>query len=298
MNSRTTNRLLVLAAAMLFSTGGAAIKSCSFDSWQVAAFRSGVAALAVFALVPAARRGWNWRVLPAASAYAATLVLFVSATKLTTAANAIFLQSTAPVYVLALGPLLLHERIRRRDLAFAAVVGVGLGLFFVARESALATAPDPVRGNLLGLLSGVAWALTIVGLRWLGQRSAGGSALATVVAGNLMACLICLPSALPVMAARRTDWLVIAYLGLVQIGLAYLCLARAIRHVPAFEATTLLLLEPVLNPVWAWLVHGERPTAWALAGGALILSATLIHTWRANRMIPDAGDPEGDRPAG
>jgi DME family drug/metabolite transporter len=291
MNSRTTNRLLVLAAAVLFSTGGAAIKACSFGSWQVAGFRSGVAALAVFMLVPAARRGWSWRVLPPAAAYAATLILFVSATKLTTAANAIFLQSTAPLYVLALGPLLLHERIRRRDLLFAAVVGAGLALFFIAPESALATAPDPARGNLLGLLSGLSWALTIMGLRWLGQRSGGEGTVATVVAGNLIAFLIALPPALPAVAVRWTDWLVIAYLGLVQIGLAYLCLTRAIRHVPAFEATTLLLLEPVLNPVWTWLVHGERPAAWALAGGALILSATLVHTWRESRMPPGAADP-------
>jgi drug/metabolite transporter (DMT)-like permease len=286
MNPRATNRLLLLAAALLFSTGGAAIKACSLGAWQVAGFRSGVAALAVFALVPAARRGLSWRVLPAATAYAATLILFVTANKLTTSANAIFLQSAAPLYVLALGPLLLHERIRRSDLAFAAVVATGLGLFFAARQGALATAPDPVRGNLLGLLSGVAWALTLVGLRWLGRRTDGGGAIATVAVGNVIACLASLPAALPVSSSRGTDWLVIAYLGVVQIGLAYSCLTRAIGHVPAFEASALLLLEPALNPVWAWLVQGERPAALALAGGALILSATLVHTWSESRKAP------------
>ena len=179
MNPRVTNRLLLLATALLFSTGGVAIKACSLGSWQVAGFRSGVAALAVFALLPAARRGLSWRVLPVATAYASTLILFVTATKLTTAANAIFLQSTAPLYVLVLGLVLLHERVRRSDLAFGAAVATGLGLFFAARQGALATAPDPERGNLLALLSGVAWALTIVGLRWLGKRS-GSGAIATV----------------------------------------------------------------------------------------------------------------------
>jgi len=205
---------------------------------------------------------------------------------LTTAANAIFLQSTAPLYVLALGPVLLHERIRRSDLVFAAAVGTGLGLFFAARQGALATAPDPARGDVLALLSGVAWALTIVGLRWLGKRSGGGGAIATVAVGNVIACLVSLPAALPVADSRWTDWLVIAYLGLVQIGLAYYCLTRAIGHVPAFEATTLLLLEPALNPVWVWLVQGERPAALALGGGALILSATLVHTWSESRKAP------------
>ena len=285
MNPRVTNRLLLLATALLFSTGGVAIKACSLGSWQVAGFRSGVAALAVFALLPAARRGLSWRVLPVATAYAATLILFVTATKLTTAANAIFLQSTAPLYVLVLGLVLLHERVRRSDLAFGAAVATGLGLFFAARQGALATAPDPERGNLLALLSGVAWALTIVGLRWLGKRS-GSGAIATVAVGNVIACLISLPAALPIPNSRWTDWLVIAYLGLVQIGLAYYCLTRAIGHVPAFEATTLLLLEPALNPVWVWLVQGERPAALALVGGAVILSATLVHTWNESRKAP------------
>jgi DME family drug/metabolite transporter len=284
MDARTKNRLLLITAALLFSTGGAAIKAVSLGPWQVASFRSGIAALAVFALVPGARRAWSWHILPPAAAYASTLILFVTATKLTTAANAIFLQSAAPLYVLVLGPLLLHEHIRRSDLAFAGVVMLGLGLFLLAREGAVATAPDPVRGNWCGVLSGIAWALTIVGLRWLGKRSGSGdSALATVVAGNLIACVAALPAALPATAARWTDWLVVLYLGLAQIGLAYVCLTRAIRHVPAFEATTLLLVEPVFNPVWTWLVHGERPAAWALAGGALILTATFVHTWRQSR---------------
>jgi drug/metabolite transporter (DMT)-like permease len=286
MNPRTTNRLLLLTTAFLFSTGGAAIKACSLGAWQVAGFRSGVAAVALFLLVPAARRGLSWRVLATAPAYAATVILFVTANKMTTAANAIFLQSTAPLYVLALGPLLLRERIRRSDLLFAAAVGTGLGLFFVARQGALATAPDPARGDLLALLSGLAWALTIVGLRWLGRQSDGGGAIATVVVGNAMACLVSLPAALPVPGSRLADWLAIGYLGIVQIGLAYFCLTRAIAHVPAFEATTLLLLEPALNPVWAWLIQGERPAALALAGGALILSATLVHTWRESRKAP------------
>jgi drug/metabolite transporter (DMT)-like permease len=283
VNPRITNRLLLLAAAFLFSTGGVAIKACSLGSWQVAGLRSGVAALAVFALVPASRRGLSWRVLPAAAAYAATLILFVTATKLTTAANAIFLQATAPLYVLALGPVLLHERIRRSDLFFAAAVATGLGLFFAVRQGTLATAPNPARGDFLALLSGVSWAATVMGLRWLGKRSDGGGAIATVAVGNVIACLVSLPAALPIPDSHWTDWMVILYLGLVQIGLAYYCLTRAIGHVPAFEATTLLLLEPALNPVWVWLVQGERPAPLALGGGALILSATLVHTWSESR---------------
>jgi drug/metabolite transporter, DME family len=284
MSPSSTSRVSALTAALLFSTAGAAIKWVPFGAWQIAGCRSAIAAIAIFTLLPASRRGWSLRVVPAAAAYAFTLVLFVTATKLTTAANAIFLQSTAPLYVLLLGPLVLKEHIRRSDLSFAAAVGMGLALFFVGRETAAATAPDPLRGNILGALSGIAWALTLISLRWFGKRShSGDGALASVVLGNIIASAVSLPMAFPFSPARAFHWALLAYLGIFQIGLAYLLVARAMRHLPAFETTTLLLVEPVFNPIWTWLIHGERPAPWALAGGALILTATFIHTCRESR---------------
>jgi drug/metabolite transporter, DME family len=280
---------------MLFSTGGAAIKATALTTWQVAGFRSGVAALAVVLLIPAARRGWSWHVLPVGAAYAATMILFVASNKLTTSANAIFLQSTAPLYILLLGPFLLREPVRRSDLGFMAAVAAGLLLFFVGTEAPVATAPDPTRGNVLALLSGVCWALTVMGLRWLGSRRGGeGSALPTVVAGNAIAFLACLPPALPVVEAGAVDWLVIAYLGVFQIAAAYVLLSAGLRHVPALEASILLLMEPALNPWWSWLVHGETPGAWSLAGGALILGATVVRAWWSGRPSPTSGAPPPD----
>lgn len=291
MGERTTHRLQVLGAALLFSTGGAAIKATELNAWQVAGFRSAVAAVAIYLLVPAARRGWTWHVIPVGIAYAATLTLFVTANKLTTSANAIFLQSTAPLHMLLLGPLLLKEHVRRRDLAFMAPVALGLLLFFVGAEPpATQTATNPALGNVLATLSGITWALTLVGLRWMGNRAGGeGSALPTVVAGNVIAFLACAPGAFPVASAGADDWLAVAYLGVFQIGAAYLLLTAGIRHVPALEASVLLLLEPALNPVWSWLVHGETPGVWSIAGGALILGATVLRTAvdaRAERKAP------------
>ena len=271
------HRLEILGAALLFSTGGAAIKATALTSWQVASFRSGVAALFILLVAREARRGWTWHVLPVGVGYAATMVLFVAANKLTTAANTIFLQATAPLYVLLLSPLLLRERIRARDVAFIGVVAVGMLLFFVERPPAAATAPDPRTGDLLAALSGVCWAFSIMGLRWMGSRPGGGNPLPTIVMGNAIAFLACLPMALPARGGP-VDWAVIAYLGVFQIGVAYLLLGSGIRHVPALEASVLLLLEPALNPFWAWLVHGERPGFWSLLGGALILGATLVRT--------------------
>ena len=272
-------------AALLFSTGGAAIKASTLTGWQVASFRSGIAAVTLLLLVPATRRGWGWRPALVGVAYAATLILFVTANKLTTSANTIFLQATSPVYLLLLGPLFLKEPVRPRDLWVVAAVLAGLVLFFVGNEAPVVTAPDPAKGNLLALLSGFSFAVTIAGLRWL-SRGAEDSGLATVAFGNVIAFLWGLPFALPVMSATPMDWVVILYLGAIQIGLAYACLTRGLRQVPALEASLLLMVEPVLNPVWAWLVHGERPSHWALLGGALIIGATTAQAVVQGREEP------------
>jgi drug/metabolite transporter, DME family len=274
------NRLWVFAAALLFSTGGVAIKGNALTAWQVSSFRSLIAAVAMALLFPAARRRWTWRHLLVGVAYAITLISFVIANKTTTAANAIFLQASAPGYLILLSPLLLKEQLRRSDAWLLLGVGLGMTLFFVAAEPARATAPNPELGNIVALLSGVAWAFTIIGLRWLARSGDHDDAgLTTVVVGNLMACVLALPWAFPIPSFELRDLAVLSYLGIFQIGLAYYCLTRAMRHVPAFETATLLLVEPALNPVWTWLVLGEQPALLSVAGGAVILGSTLANTW-------------------
>jgi drug/metabolite transporter (DMT)-like permease len=219
----------------------------------------------------------------ALAAYASVLVLFVLATRLTTAANAIFLQSTAPVYLLLLAPLLLHERIRRGDLLFIGAIGAGMALVLLGGHNATASAPDPALGDRYAAASGLAWALTMSGLRWIGRSGPDNASTPAAAAGNLIAFLACLPMALPVLHITTADVVVLLYLGVFQIGLAYFCVTRAIRYVPAFEATALLLLEPALNPFWTWLVHHEAPGVSAVGGGVVILLATGVHTWIESR---------------
>lgn len=273
----TWNRLELLGAALLFSTGGVAIKATSLTSWQVAGYRSGVAALVLLLVLPAARRGWSWRSGMVGLAYAATMILFVLANKMTTSANAIFLQSTAPLHLLWIGPWLLGERARKSDLLRMVLLLAGLAMFFVGDQTPLRTAPKPLEGNLLAAFSGITWAMTVAGLRWLGNRGEAGREppMSTVVAGNLMALGVCLPMSLGAGAGTARDWLVIAYLGVFQIGLAYLLLTRGVRRIPALESGMLLLAEPAINPVWTAVVHGEKPSAGALVGGVLILGATV-----------------------
>jgi drug/metabolite transporter (DMT)-like permease len=276
-DSRQTARLYALTAAVLFSTGGVGVKVAAFSGPQVACLRSGIAAIALLLWL---RRGV--RVTPIVIGlgviYACMITLFVNATKLTTAAIAIYMQSAAPLYLLPLAPLLLHERVRARDVAFMAALGAGMVLCFIGDTDASATAPDPASGNVLALLSGVAWALTLLSLRWAErERPNAGLGLSAVVVGNAIASLASLPFAWPLPAdAPAAEWATVMYLGIVQIGVAYVCLTRAMRDLPALDASLLLLLEPVLNPLWTWAIWSENPGRWALAGGAVIITATAI----------------------
>jgi drug/metabolite transporter (DMT)-like permease len=283
--TRPIDRLMILTAAFLFSTGGAAVKACSLTGWQVASFRSFVAALALLLLLPSARRGWNWKTWLVGSAYAGTMISFAVANKLTTAANTVFLQSTAPLYILLLGPILLSEPIRRRELGFMAALTCGMAMIFSASQPTSATAPNPLTGNIVGIAAGICWAFTIIGLRWLGRAShrdlEGATAGSAVICGNVIACLVTLPAAFPIRNATITDWSVVLFLGVFQIALAYVFLVRGVRRVGAFEASLLILLEPVLNPVWARLIHGELATSRAILGGIIIIGATAFHTWRS-----------------
>ena len=277
--NRTQGVLAAITAAILFSTGGAAIKMAAFSGMQVASLRSAVAAITLLwwvrgRIVPGRRS------LMVAVVYAGTLTLFVTSTKLTTAANAIFLQATAPLYILVAAPFLLGERVQRRDAFYLIAFAAGLALCVQGRPDATVTAPDPVTGNVLGLICGVTWAFTLIGLRWA-ERFDAHIGISAIVIGNLLAFLLGTPFLFPLPAASAGEWATIVYLGAIQIALAYMFLTRAIAHLSALDVSLLLLLEPVLNPVWTWLIRDENPGGWTLAGGAVIVAATALRTLTA-----------------
>ena len=276
MNKVTRAYWMLLATALLFSTGGAAIKACTLNSWQIAGFRSGLSAVSLLLFLPVARKGWQLRILPIAIASAATLLLFVGATKNTTSANAIFLQATGPLYVMALSPMLLGEKLHSREALTGVLIAAGMILFFFDSTKATAIAPNPPFGNLLAALSGVTWGITVVGLRWLSKNNAAG--IVPIVLANALTFLAALPMAFPVERLLLSDALILLYLGVIQIGLAYFLMTQAMKEVEALGASLILLAEPALNPVWSWLIHGERPGGYAIAGGGIIVLATLGHT--------------------
>ena len=281
-------RLAALGAAFLFSTGGAAIKGTALTAFQVASFRSGVAALALVLLLPESRKGFGLDLLPAALAYAGTLACFVVANKLTTGAAAIFLQSTAPIWVILLAPWLIGETIKARDLPFVGAASVGLLFVFLGSRGSAPTAPHPAVGNVVALGSGFFYALLLIFFRKLARHGGGDRTLPATVMGNALACLLCAPFAFPVERVSSHDALSILYLGVVQIGLAYWFFSRALRNLAALEVALLILLEPVLNPLWTWLLLAEAPSRLALAGGALMVAALAAKALleRAHEPLP------------
>jgi drug/metabolite transporter, DME family len=262
------SRLYLLAAAVLWSTSGALVKLSTLSAWQLASGRSLIAGVALALALPGGRRPPSPRAVGTTLAYAAAMVTFIVASKLTTSANAIFLQDTAPLYVLLLSPWVLGERPSRGELLAVPVFLLGLSLFFLDR-----LAPGQLLGNVVALGSGVAFALCILGLR--AAREQGTSVL---VWGNVVAGLGTLPLALEGKGPTALDLGLLVFLGVFQLALAYALFQRGLRDTPAVEASLLVLLEPVLNPVWTFLLAGERPGTWALVGGTIILLATVWRT--------------------
>lgn len=265
--------LLVLAAAVIWSTGGLFIKWTTLSGLELSFGRSFLAAITVAIFTRREGFGLNRITLIASVLYAALLLLFVLATKETTAANAIFLQYTAPLYVLVLEPIFYKEKFRQRDLITVIFCVIGMSLFFVGKLR-----PQDVTGNLLALASGVCFASYFLLLRH--PRARDVNRASSVIYGNLLVVLIAAPAGLQALShITLHDTLSVVYLGVVQIGIAYtlftLGMSRGIR---SLDAGIVGYIEPVLNPVWVFLVIGERPSKWALIGGAIIVGAVVMHT--------------------
>ncbi len=261
--------LLVAAAALLWSSGGLFIKIAPMPALAVACGRALIATAFYLAVLrPDLRKAR----LATAVAYAGCVVTFVTATRLTTAANAIFLQYTGPAYVLLLSPFLLDEPFRPLDAICVALSLAGMSLFFIDKLEA-----GQLAGNLLAALSGVFFALTVLFIR-RDAKSGAGDAMPSMTLGNVLAALGTAPFAGALAHLSGTGVLVLLYLGVMQLGVSYWLFARGVRQVPAAEASLISMLEPVCNPLWVLLGTGERPGPWSIAGGAVVLGAVALRT--------------------
>lgn len=270
--ARSTPLLFVFAAAILWSTGGLFIKWTTLTGLELSFCRSFLALLTVAFLTRHEGWGLNRVTAGASLLYAILIILFVLATKETTAANAIFLQYTAPVYVLIFEPLIYKEKFRSRDLITVVVCIGGMALFFVGQLR-----PQDIAGNFLALASGVCFAFYFLLLRHPGARQVNRAS--SVIYGNLWVVIATAPWGLAAVGhLSRHDALSVAYLGVVQLGIAYALFTVAMaRGVRSLDAGIIGYIEPVLNPVWVFLVLGERPSSWALLGGTIIIVAVICH---------------------
>ncbi|HQU93767.1 MAG TPA: DMT family transporter [Pyrinomonadaceae bacterium] len=291
--------LLVVIAVFLWSTGGLFIKSTTIDAYQITFFRSLLAALTV--LILTRKQGLKIDAFGILSSviYALLLILFVWATKKTTAANAIFLQYTAPIYILILAPFVIGEKFHIRDLVTVVVVLAGMSLFFVGQLKL-----EDYQGNIAALLSGVMLGLYIlflkhpkaVGTPKLVAAGASYKPINPAIAvnyGNFLLAAVTFPSgisAIPIMTGM--DWFAVSFLGIVQIGISYILFIKGVRAgTRPLDASLIGFIEPLLNPVWVFIFVGERPSQWALLGGAIIITAIAVHSIRqytGNRALKTA----------
>jgi drug/metabolite transporter (DMT)-like permease len=282
----------VLLAVFIWSTGGLFIKLTALDAYQVTFFRSLLAALTV--LFATRRNGLRINAfgLLGSAIYAILLFLFVWATKHGTAANAIFLQYTAPVYILLLAPWVIGEEFHLRDLVTVVFCIVGMSLFFIGRLDTTA-----YTANIAALCSGIFLGLYIMLLRH--PRALGMNSTITVIYGNLILAILTAPAGIAAIPSMTwTDLGAVSFLGIVQIGIAYILFIKGVTGgTRPLDASIIGFIEPLLNPVWVFIFVGEQPSAWALLGGTIIIVTVAAHTlnqYKSHRDKRSTSVPNSD----
>lgn len=289
MNSALQGRLLILTAALLWSTSGMftrflreptflGLNEPALSPLQIAAGRVLFAGLAMIPLLRLRDISFHPLMVGTAISFACMNAMFVSAMALGTAANAILLQYTAPLWLYLAGVWFLRERAERRGLISLAVGMLGIGLIVWGGWQG-----EQGMILLLGLGSGLTYALVLLGLRLMREVSP----VWLTAVNHLTGAVVLLPFVwhLGLPTIPQLGWLML--FGTVQMGLPYLLMARGLRTVGPSEAGTLTLLEPILNPLWAYLVapEKEQPTVWVLAGGVCILGGLAYRYWPRRKAV-------------
>lgn len=261
--------IAIVIAALLWSTGGLFIKLISFNAFQLSFFRSIFTALTFLALFRKKTFVFNKLTIINGLFYAGILILFVMATKLTTAANAIFLQYTAPIYVLILEPILLKTELKKINVISVIISFLGMTLFFVGELS-----PSHLEGNIVAIISGLCFAGFLLGIR----KSSEEFRIPSIFLGNILIILICSFSITNELKISLDDFFMVAYLGIFQIGFAYAVFTYSIKQIEGIEAALVAMIEPIMNPIWVFIGYGEKPSSFAILGGLIILTTITIRT--------------------
>lgn len=259
-------RMLLLSAAAFWSLGGFFIKEIDAGAMSIVFFRCLFSALFLLPFIRGRRAPGVFDSGVSIAFFALLLVMYVASTKETTAANAIFLQYTAPIYVAILGPFILSERLRTRELLPFALCLAGIAVLFLGNSGSGET-----KGLVLGAGSGFFYGLFFIWLRRL--RYADAVAITLVNCLGVVIILAAVPSVWDVTA---TDIGLLVIMAAVQFALPYVLFTRGIAHVPGAEASLIALIEPVLNPLWVALFFGEDPSTATMIGGAVILAGLVV----------------------
>jgi drug/metabolite transporter (DMT)-like permease len=264
MNSKSTAIIFLLCTAILWSTGGFLIKFIEWHPIAIAGGRSIIAALIMWVYVKKPKFTWSNIQIMGAVAYAFTVILFVIANKLTTAANTILLQYTGPIYVALFSYWFLKEKITSIDWITILTVILGMTLFFIEKLS-----PDGILGNFIAILAGIAFAWLALCLR----KQKDGSPLESLILGNILTAIIGLPFIIDSGIPSQQSIIALLVLGIFQLGLPYILYSKAVKYVSALDAVLIPVLEPILNPLWVFLLLGESIGMWPMIGGAIIIVA-------------------------
>jgi len=269
--------------ALLWSSGGLFIKVLTLDAFQISFYRSLIAGITIFIITRSRGKSLRFEIDPisimCSVSYAFILVLFVTATKLTTAANAIFLQFTAPLYLLILEPIFLKTKFEKRNLIALVFCFLGMTMFFFGKLDF-----SGIQGNLLAICSGICFALFSLFLKWKKQLHKSENTISIIIVGNLLVCLICLPFVYDKLLVNSTQLVNLLFMGVFQLGISYLIFNEGLKYVSATESMIIAMLEAVLNPIWVFLGVGEVPTIYSIIGSVIILLAVL---WRTLIVKPD-----------
>jgi len=259
--------IAIVIAAILWSTGGIFIKLTTLTAMQISFFRCAFAALVFLVVFKRELFKANIFTFVNAGLYAAVLILYVIATKTTTAANAVFLQYTAPIYVLIFEPIINKTKYEKINIITIIICILGMTLFFTDKLSS-----GSIYGNIFALLSGVAFAAFLLGMR----KNKKEHQFVSIFYGNIIVVLITLYSIFQIESLSFSNFIMVSYLGIFQVGIAYIVFAYGLKRVLAVEASLISMIEPVLNPVWVLIGYGELPSVTAIFGGIIIIITVSI----------------------
>lgn len=267
MQTKYKGPLLIALTAVLWSSAGVLIKLVPWDAMTIVGLRSVFAAVVMAVYMRRPRITFTKPVVLGALSLSATMALFILANKLTTAANAIVLQYTSPIFVILISALLLKTRPKAMDIAAVGVVFAGMMLFFFDQLKA-----DALLGNILAILAGLSFAGVFIANRMPGAKPEQAMLLAYLI--NIV---ICTPFIALNVTFEAVPWVAITLMGIFQLGLAYVLFSIGIKTTSSVTASLIAAVEPLLSPVWVMLATGEKPGAFAMAGGVVVLAAIVVY---------------------